>query len=282
MKLLVVGVNNTQEGSEAAQFMKGVFGLWKKAADKVKEKDTTLTFRLPKGGVSDLQCWFHTYIHHLNDAETFHSIVQAEKDSFDAVMINCFLDPMLREIRQAVDIPVVSIGEASMRFAATIGKKFGVGMISEKSRYDYEEVIEKYGLKEQAILRPFGETPEEQALMATDAHHGIEAFEKMGREMIAEGAESLIAGCGLHAPGLRLAPGAEKEYPNGLTDVDGVPVIDVVGVTVKLAETLVRLKQAGSTWISRAGYFAQAPPEVVELGHGVLEYRGPGFWDIEL
>lgn len=55
------------------------------------------------------------------------------------------------------------------------------------------------------------------------------------RELIADGAELLIPGCGLLFPALRLAPGAEKEYPHGLTEVDGVPVVDVMGETLKMA-----------------------------------------------
>jgi len=283
MRLLIVQVNRTAENSEAAQFMKTVAELVGKNAALVKQNDTRLTFRLPRGGISDLRCWFYTYIHRLNEVETFHAIVQAEKDGFDAVIINCFGDPMLREVRQAVNIPVLGIAEASMRLAAMMGARFGVVTASEKQIHDYKELMKRYGLKEQAVPpRPTPEPAEEQFEICVDAHRGIEAFKQVGRELIADGAEVLIPGCGLMAPALRLAPGAEREYPNGLTEVDGVPVMDVTGTAVKLAEMLVALKQAGSCWISRKGFFAQAPSEVIELSQGVLKYNGPGFWDIEL
>ena len=76
--------------------------------------------------------------------------------------------------------------------------------------------------------------------------------------------------------------GAEEEYPNGLTEVDGVPVMDVLGATIKMAETLVTLKQAGSCWISRKAFYAQATPKAIELAQPLLKYDGPGFWDYEL
>jgi len=101
----------------------------------------------------------------------------------------------------------------------------------------------------------------------------------VGGELIADGAEVLIPGSSLMAPALRLAPGAEKEYPNGLTEVERVPIMDVMGATAKIAETLVTLKQAGSTWISRKAFYAQATPKALEYGQMVLKYDGPGFWD---
>ena len=127
-------------------------------------------------------------------------------------------------------------------------------------------------------IRPIPETAEEQPQALLDAHHGIEAFKKVARELIADGADVLIPACGLMAPALRLTPGAEREYPDGLVTIDGVPVLDVLGVTVKMAETLVGLKQAGSAWISRKAFYAPATPKARELGQMVLDYDGPGYW----
>ena len=116
-------------------------------------------------------------------------------------------------------------------------------------------------------------------MAVTDARHGIEAFKKVARELIADGADVLLPFASVFSFALRLAPGVEKEYPNGVTEVDGVPVMDVVGATVKAAETLVSLKQAGSPWISRKTYYAQAGPQAIDGGQMVLKYDGPGFWD---
>jgi allantoin racemase len=162
-----------------------------------------------------------------------------------------------------------------------MGYKFGVVTISPYNIYEQEHTIAKYGLTERlAGIRPNPETGDEQAEALIDARHAIESFKKVGRELIADGAEVLIPGCGLLSPALRLAPGAEKEYPNGLTQVDGVPIVDVMGDTIKMAETMVSLKRAGSCWISRKGLHAQATAQALECGRMVLKDDGPGFWDI--
>lgn len=282
MKVLLANVAVAKEGSEAGQFIEKVLvPMWRRNLDLVKEKDTELTFRFPRWGVTGLDGFFYSYMDMLNAKSVFHAAVQAEKEGFDAVMITCFGDPMLWGIRQAVDIPVVSLGESSMLLTTMMGYKFGVVTISPYNIYEQEHTIAKYGLTERlAGIRPNPETGDEQAEALIDARRAIESFKKVGRELIADGAEVLIPGCGLMSPALRLAPGAEKEYPNGLTEVDGVPVADVMGDTIKMAEAMVRLKCAGSCWISRKGLYAQATPRAKEFGQMVLKDDGPGFWDI--
>lgn len=280
MRIVVVAPLAAEENSEGGQACKVWADLMRRNMDLVKQKDTELTFRFPRWGLTGFPPFFYNYLHHLADREVLHAIVQAEKDGFDASIIACFHDPMLRDIRQAVDIPVLSLGESSMLLALLMGGKFGVVSIGSQAASQYEENILRYGLKERAAgARPIPESPEEQMEALTNAHPGITAFKKAAKELIANGADVLIPGCGLMAPSLRLAPGGEKEFPNGVTDVDGASIVDVMGAAVKLAETLVALKQAGSSWISRKGVYIQPTPEAKEHGEMVLKYDGPGFWD---
>lgn len=91
----------------------------------------------------------------------------------------------------------------------------------------------------------------------------IESFRQVARELIADGAEVLIPGCMVMTSAMRIASGCEEEYSNGLTEVDGVPVVDVVGAASKLAEVLVSLKKGGSTGISRKGFYGRPTPEAL-------------------
>jgi allantoin racemase len=281
MRILVANVAAVEEDSEDGRFFRTVAApLWRKSFGLAKQPDTELVFRFPRRGLSGLEGEMYSYLHHLAAAEIFHAVVQAERDGFDGALIACFHDPMLWEARQAVDIPVVGFGESSLVLATLMGRKFGVVTISPHSVHDTEENITKYGLKERcAGVRCVCESGAEQESAMVDARAAIESFSTAARELIAQGAEVLIPGCGLMAPVLRFAPGAEAEYPNGLTEVDGVPIADVYGNAIKCAETLVGLKQAGSCWISRKGLYAHASPAAIEGGRMVLEYGGPGFWD---
>ena len=109
-----------------------------------------------------------------------------------------------------------------------------------------------------------------------DAHAAIEEFNAVARELIARGAEVIIPGCGLIAPCLRFAPGCQAEYPNGVTEVDGVPIVDIYGATIKTAETLVALKARRLALDKPQGTVCGASTEAIEGGRSVLEYTGPG------
>jgi allantoin racemase len=281
MRILVANVAAGEEDSEGGRFFKTVaVETWHRSFDAVKQPDTELVFRFPRRGLTGLEGEMYSYLHHLAATEIFHAVVKAEQDGFDGALVACFHDPMLWDIRQAVDIPVVGFGESSMVLATLMGRKFGVVTISPYSVHDTEENITKYGLSERcAGVRCISDSGREQEEAMADARMAIEAFQTAGRELIDRGAEILIPGCGLMAPVLRFAPGAEAQYPKGLQDVDGVPIADVYGNAIKCLETLVMLRQAGSCWISRKGLYARASEPALDCGRSVLEYEGPGFWD---
>lgn len=253
---------------------------WKKNFDLVKDADTEIVCRFSQWGIIGMEGFFYPAIDALNAQSVLQQAVKGEKDGYDAIMITCFGDPMLDQIRGLVDIPVTSIGEASYRMAAMMGKKFGLVTVSENNIYESWHTIEKYGLKDYcAGIMATLEKPEEQPKALVDAHSAIENFKKVGRELIAQGAEILLPGCGLMTAALRTAPGCEEEYPNGVTDVDGVPIMDVLGVTLKTTEMMVKLKEAGSPWISRKGFYKLPPESALESGKMVLKDDRQQFWD---
>ncbi|MFJ4653456.1 aspartate/glutamate racemase family protein [Nocardia sp. NPDC088792] len=50
----------------------------------------------------------------------------AEADAAQAVVIGCFFDGGLRELRECLGLPVIGMGEASMLLASTLGHRFSV------------------------------------------------------------------------------------------------------------------------------------------------------------
>jgi hypothetical protein len=115
--------------------------------------------------------------------------------------------------------------------------------------------------------------PAEQEKAIIDARRTIESFTVAARKLIASGADIIIPGCGLTSPALRLAPGAEKEYPRGFIEVDGVPIVDVLSNALLMAEALFSLKMAGSTWINSNGFH---PDKIAETA-SISDYGR--FWD---
>jgi hypothetical protein len=58
--------------------------------------------------------------------------------------------------------------------------------------------------------------------------------------------------------------------------------MDVLSGALKTAETLVALKKAGSSWISRTRLFAQPTDRAREAGRIVLKDGRMIYWDVEL
>jgi hypothetical protein len=72
-----------------------------------------------------------------------------------------------------------------------------------------------------------------------------------------------------------MAPGCEN-LPQGLYEVDGVPVVDVISTAVRMAEVLASMKQSGLPWISRAGTFNTPPEELLGETESTFLYHGSG------
>jgi len=275
MKIAYQQVMGAPEGDEWVLSFNRVL---RENIDMVKSPDTEVEIRTLKKGLNKFEAMFYSYTNFLGYREILEGIIQAEKEGFDAVMICCFYDPVLKEARQAVNIPVIGAAESAMLMATMMGRKFGVITVSPEGAFDMEDNIVNYGLSARSTpIRPIPASPREQMLAIQDAGEELEAFQTVCRELISDGAEIILPGCMVMAPAMRMAPGCD-DMPNGVEEVDGVPVMDIVGTQVLMAETMVRLKKAGSSWVSRKGLYAQPSEKAMKCASGVSPYDGPGVW----
>jgi allantoin racemase len=275
MKILLVNVPAVKAQSEGGQFVRETLvPLWRKNLELVNQPRTQLTFRFAEKGFTSEDFADCRYLPSLNEAAMYDAVIQGEEDGFDAAVITCFSDYRLWEAREAAGIPVVSIGEASMLMAASMGLKFGIVTLSEFEIHNTKQLIDQYGLNSRSVPpTAMDVNPAEQENAIIDARRTIESFTVAARKLIASGADIIIPGCGLTSPALRLAPGAEKAYPRGFTEVDNVPIADVLSNALLMAENLVRLKRAGSTWINYNGFH----PDKISETDSISDYGR--FWD---
>ncbi|MEE8473278.1 MAG: aspartate/glutamate racemase family protein [Dehalococcoidia bacterium] len=233
-----------------------VYDMIRKDLDLVKRPETEVVIQSPEHGLTTVAEYASNGLRFLNDRDVLQSVLDAvEREGFDGVIIACFFDPALGAAKGLLDIPVVGLAEPSMHFAASMGLKFAV--ITSNSGFipGMTENIHQYGMEAQALeTNPVRSI----AISEQDFHGGfagdygpvVDSFTATAQGCIEDGAEVLIAGCGIMSPMLTLA---------GVTDIQGVPIIDPELIALKMAESMVDLDQAGIPYISRKGIYAHLP-----------------------
>lgn len=165
--------------------------------------------------------------------------------------------------RELVDIPVLTCGETSVHYASLLGGTFGVVTLKEQGVINqWREVVYWSGLQSKAIVNnpvrgiSVSAWDAEKALME-DPSIVVRACEEKARELVHDGAEVIIIGCGLYGPMCADA---------GFTNIDGVvPVVDPVSVSFKIAEDMVIFKrEMGMPYVSRVGTYQRIPDEDVK------------------
>lgn len=281
MKILLC---NVATGDDLDPFvMDMLLPAWKKNFALVRDEDTEMVARFSRWGIHGQDAFFYHYMDALNSQHVFQAALHAQEEGYDGVLVMCFGDPMLEHIRQAIDIPVVGLGESAMYQAARMGNAFGIVAISELNAIELAHTVHKYGLSDKFVgCESINETAMEQGGALLNAQHGIEHFQIAARKLIDRGAEVIIPGCGILSPALRLAIGCEDAYPNGVTEVDGAAVVDIISTGLLAAQSTIKLAQSGSAWIGRKNLYAQATPEALESGRMTLEDERISFWEVEI
>lgn len=89
---------------------------------------------------------YHLYEHEAL-APMLELMREAESDGCGAGVIGCFYDGGLRELREALRMPVVGMAEASLLFAATLGHRFSIIVGRRKWIPKMSDNVLLYGLE---------------------------------------------------------------------------------------------------------------------------------------
>ena len=224
---------------------------------RVAREDTEIVWNPVKRSSYTLTA---AYLEMLNNVAVLEEVIAAEEQGYDAVVICCGNDPALKEARQAVEIPVVVPGEASMLLACTLGAKFGIVGVDHAQVSLMEECVRRYGLTDRAVLparyMAFGDNLNDELAAVVNRPETVNPrFEDAARACIEDGADVIISACtgissALTQIGYHEVPGA------------GVPVIDSTHAALKLAETLADLKRTIGLGKSQHGPYKSVPKEV--------------------
>jgi len=175
----------------------------------------------------------------------------------DAFVIGNSLDPGLVELREVLDVPVLSFMEVSCFTACQMGEKFGLILVNERFTPAYVDIVRGYGLLERLAgidtVRFDNIRRLNDAFTTGDVSDGlVQTLMESCRRLIAAGAEVVIC------PGPQSALLAQK----GIFQVDGVPILNSYALLVKAAEAAVAMHRLTGVAVSRRLRY-QSPPDAL-------------------
>jgi len=173
-------------------------------------------------------------------------IEKAEKDGFDGAFINCFSDPGLEGAREAVDIPVVGAGHASIFFGAELCHRFSIITPVESSIHKDEITLLAEGMESKlASVR----SVDISVVDLEDKEKMTEALIKESERAVKEdGAHGILLGC----TGMI---GLQDDIEHKMQDLGYyIPVIHPVPTSIKYLELLINmgLSQSKRTYMKPA------------------------------
>ena len=224
--------------SGAEEFYTRLHANW----ERIRKPDSELAIKAPIKGTAEFTYSIvgHMYADLLRTTEMVEGVLQAEREGYDAAVIGCFGDPGLDVVEALVDIPVTGPAKAAIIMGQTVGSKMAFITLPHWER-KVEKIISTYGVQNLVIpynpCRAFNISLEQ----FKDEEKLINNFTEISREMIRDGADVIILSC--------VNSSTYLTY-KGITQVDGVPIVDGALAAIKLAEVMVDLKKAGM-WKSR-------------------------------
>ncbi|WP_186399383.1 aspartate/glutamate racemase family protein [Stappia sp. P2PMeth1] len=178
----------------------------------------------------------------------------AEADGFDAYVMGHFQDPGLYELRSALRIPVVGVGEATLLAASQLGRRLGLVTLDPAFEVWHLEQAERYGLAGRVQhVAGLGCRPEDfDRCFAGDdlaRERLLAQFSACARTMVERGADVIVPAGVL--PGLLI--GGERDFKIG-----HAPVLNCAAVALKSAEMWGQLRALSGIEPSRGPSFRLA------------------------
>jgi Asp/Glu/hydantoin racemase len=173
-------------------------------------------------------------------------------------VVGSFSEPFLAELRSAVDIPVVSVAEATFLVACSIGRLAAPITNDPGVARLVRRTIADHGLQQRVQMpRSIAPALNEFDLAAAFADPGrlLPAFTAAARAAIAADADVIIPAEGVLS---------ECLHHHKVTHIDSAPVMDAFGVAWLHAAMLVRLRAATGLSVSRTGEYRRDDLQLIQ------------------
>lgn len=192
--------------------------------------------------------------------------LKAQEQGYDAFVMGHFQEAGIHEIKSMLDIPVLSLGEATMLYACSLGRKMGLITIDKVFIPWHEDQVKLAGLSDRVVgVRAMNTSPADyMKAFANDADFEdvLGQFTAQAQPLLDLGADVLVPAGGL--PMMLLS----RKAP--LT-IDGAPVVNGVNILVKMAEAAVRLKRIDGLAVSRRSNYGKPSDAALSEFKNILQ-----------
>ena len=215
---------------------------------RVLEADTEVAFRAPQIGpltpFERMADYRNSYFSHLIAGQVIETIIAADREGFDAIVVNCFDDPGVRESRSMVRAQVFGLCDPTLAYAAVLGDRLGALVPNLPGQVNFvENQIRAFGLSGRFVANGVradtGRTAEDFAAAMQQPSLLTGRLRQQARELVEAGAEVIVMACG----GLGLVCELDRCYQLEHAGMR-VPLVSPLSVAVKTAEMTVRLQRA--------------------------------------
>ena len=160
---------------------------------------------------------------------------EAETNGADAVVISCMDDPGLAAARECLKIPVLGPSQTTMHLASMLGHRFSIVTTLESSVPGFENLANLYGIGN--LLASVRWVPIPVVNLNDDPDETVRALVEQSVAAVKhDGAHVIVLGC-------TAMSGLDKAVVKGLNEAgyQGIPVIDPLPTTIRMAEAIVDL-----------------------------------------
>jgi allantoin racemase len=227
----------------------------------------------PPSDPDNLPDYRNHYFELLLKNEVVNAVITAEKEGFDAVVVNCFDDPGVAEARAIVGIPVFGICEPAFHFVCQLGPRFGALVPDLPGQVGIvERQIIDHGLGSRVLTQGVRKEDRAYSLSHPEAQTDPKAvagrLAQQAEQLVREGADAILIACG------GLGNTCDRAGLHRIT-VDGqaVPVVTPLTVALKQTEMMLDMINADGIPIPSEAHdnfrFSAEERERIQRGFGV-------------
>lgn len=256
-----------------------VFGSIHGVIDRVRRPDTEVDIVPTQRGIVAWSQWSTSYAQNLSNQEIIDTVSQADSEGYDAAVIGVSSDAGLKEAKELLTIPVVGLTEAACHFATIWGDNFalitnpssGTAAARNKGLETRRAQLSRYNVLNRCIAIAPLDMPQDVYLAQLGRREHDEIltkFESQARQLIDQGADTIIAGDTVLAMAL-------VEHNLFSIPGTGAVIVDLISAAVKMVEVLVDFQRAFGIVRSRAGAYAGAPVDVIKSVREAFDIQMP-------